>query len=431
MAANGQPAAAVATIDDLPENLLLDIFLRLPSLSDLVRAACTCLAWRNLVTNFPPFRRQFIDLHPAPLLGLFFHTPFQAVPGIPAFAPARRNDPELVAAILSGDFFLTSLQARDGPEANWSFLDACGGYLLLIKEDEVLLLLLNPLARWCERFFDLSDSRIFEDDDYDREGDRQLLYAGLICDDENPASFGIFCLAAHGEFRLRAAVFFSFLGMGGDWFLSPWLDVPHHPNPHPEGDEDDEDDDGDEGDLVLESGMRVGNFIYWLYQNRAYVVVLDPDPNNPRLFVEMIPPLLNLEGFRSSILGQINGDKMCIAYSNGFNIGFMLRQEDGLDAGAWANSRVFNLTDQVRRKLGYLPQNGLKIAAMRGSIVYFTTSQMFHPLDATCWFACLCLESRRLEWLFPRTYNGLFQPYHHSSWSTFLLPENERFYPFI
>ncbi|KAF7022166.1 hypothetical protein CFC21_034990 [Triticum aestivum] len=387
MATNGQPAAAVATIDDLPQNMLLDIFLRLPSLADLVRAACTCLPWRNLVTNFPPFRRQFIDLHPAPLLGLFFDTPFQAVPGIPAFAPAHRNDPELVAAILNGDFFLTTLQARDGPEANWSFLDACGGYLLLIKEDEVLLLLLNPLARWCERFFDLSDSRIFDDDDDDREGDPQLLYAGLICDDESPASFGIFCLAAHGGFRLRATVFFSFLGMGGDWFLSPWLDVPHHPNPHPEGDED------DEGDLVLESGMRVG--------------------------------------FCSSILGQINGDNMCIAYSNGFNIGFMLRQEDGLDAGAWANSRVFNLTDQVRRKLGYLPQNGLKIAAMRGSIVYFTTSQMFHPLEATCWFACLCLESRRLEWLFPMTYNGLFQPYHHSSWSTFLLPENERFYPFI
>ncbi|XP_044336052.1 uncharacterized protein [Triticum aestivum] len=422
MAANGQPAAAAATIDDLPENLLLDIFLCLPSLSDLVRAACTCLPWRNLVTNFPPFRRQFIDLHPAPLLGLFFDTPFPHVPHngfphIPAFAPARRNDPELVAAILSGDFFLTTLQARDGPEANWIVYDARGGYLLLKKLGELLLAVLNPLARWCERFFDLSDAHIFDDDD-DREGDGQFLHAGLICDDENPESFRIFCLVAHGKFRLRAAVFSSFLGIGGDWFLSPWLDVPP---PDPEG---------GQGDLLPESGMRVGNFIYWPYRNRLYVVVLDPDPNNPLLFVEMIPPLLNLDGFPSSILGQINGDNMCIAYSNGFNIGFMLRQEDGLDAGAWVNIRVFNLTDKVRRKLGHLP-NGLEIAAMRGSIVYFTTSHMFHPLEATCWFACLCLESRRLEWLFPRTYNGLFQPYHHSSWSTFLLPENERFYPFI
>ncbi|VAH59762.1 unnamed protein product [Triticum turgidum subsp. durum] len=384
MAANGQPAAAAATIDDLPENLLLDIFLCLPSLSDLVRAACTCLPWRNLVTNFPPFRRQFIDLHPAPLLGLFFDTPFPHVPHngfphIPAFAPARRNDPELVAAILSGDFFLTTLQARDGPEANWIVYDARGGYLLLKKLGELLLSCVNTLARWCERFFDLSDAHIFDDDD-DREGDGQFLHAGLICDDENPESFRIFCLVAHGKFRLRAAVFSSFLGIGGDWFLSPWLDVPP---PDPEG---------GQGDLLPESGMRVG--------------------------------------FPSSILGQINGDNMCIAYSNGFNIGFMLRQEDGLDAGAWVNIRVFNLTDKVRRKLGHLP-NGLEIAAMRGSIVYFTTSHMFHPLKATCWFACLCLESRRLEWLFPRTYNGLFQPYHHSSWSTFLLPENERFYPFI
>ncbi|XBI17285.1 hypothetical protein VPH35_059371 [Triticum aestivum] len=310
-----------------------------------------------------------------------------------------------------------SKTARDGPEANWIVYDARGGYLLLKKLGELLLALLNPLARWCERFFDLSDAHIFDDDD-DREGDGQFLHAGLICDDENPESFRIFCLVAHGKFRLRAAVFSSFLGIGGDWFLSPWLDVPH---PDPEG---------GQGDLLPESGMRVGNFVYWPYRNRAYVVVLDPDPNNPRLFVEMIPPLLNLDGFPSSILGQINGDNMCIAYSNGFNIGFMLRQEDGLDAGAWANIRVFDLTDKVQRKLGHLT-NGLEIAAMRGSIVYFTTSQMFHPLEYTCWFACLCLESRRLEWLFPRTYNGLFQPYHHSSWSTFLLPENERFYPFI
>ncbi|XP_037409607.1 uncharacterized protein LOC119272147, partial [Triticum dicoccoides] len=204
--------------------------------------------------QFPPFRRQFIDLHPAPLLGLFFGTPFPNVPHndfqcIPAFAPARRNDPELVAAILSGDFFLTTLQARDGPEAYWIVYDAHGGYLLLKKLGELLLALLNPLARWCERFFDLSDAHIFDDDD-DREGNGQFLHAGLICDDENPESFRIFCLVAHGKFRLRAAVFSSFLGIGGDWFLSPWLDVPHA------------DPEGGQGDLLPESGMRVGNFIY-------------------------------------------------------------------------------------------------------------------------------------------------------------------------
>uniref|UniRef100_A0A8R7TTM5 DUF295 domain-containing protein n=2 Tax=Triticum urartu TaxID=4572 RepID=A0A8R7TTM5_TRIUA len=173
-----------------------------------------------------------------------------------------------MAAILSGDFFLTTLQVHDGPEAYWIVYDAHGGYLLLKKLGELLLALLNPLARWCERFFDLSDAHIFDDDD-DREGNGQFLHAGLICDDENPESFHIFCLVAHGKFRLRAVVFSSFLGIGGDWFLSPWLDVPHA---DPEGGQD---------DLLPESGMRVGNFIYWPYRKRACVVVLDPDPNNP------------------------------------------------------------------------------------------------------------------------------------------------------
>ncbi|XP_044975673.1 uncharacterized protein LOC123443390 [Hordeum vulgare subsp. vulgare] len=358
-----------------------------------------------------------VDHHPAPLIGLFFDSPLQHVfhsglPCTPAFAPAHRSNPDLVAAILSGDFFLTTLQARDHQQALWSVLDARGGYLLL-RGGGTLLALLNPLARRCERIFDLRDTHIFDDDDY-LEGDLGLAYGGLICDDENPTSFRIFCLASHGEFRLRAAVFFSFLGMGGNWFLSPWLDVPHHPH-----------------GLSLDNGMRVGNFIYWPYRNRSYVVVLDPDPNNPRLFVEMIPPLLNLNGFLSSVLGQINGGNMCIAYSNGFNIGFMLRQEYGLDAGAWANIRVLNLTDPINAKFPPLPENRLEIAAMRGSILYLTTSEMFHGPHVLSWFACLCLESGRLEWLFARMYDGFFQPYHHSSWSTSLLPECERFDPFI
>lgn len=431
MASNGHPPPAKfpfgadrkgTTIDSLPDDVLREFFIRLDSLSDLVRASCTCLAWQKVVTSCRSFRRQFIALHPPPLLGHFFDPPVPESPGIPAFAPTRRSDPEPVAAILSGDFFLTTLQAPglEELEGIWSVLDARGGYLLLSQSDLRLLAVLNPLARRCVRIFDLSDNgpvHIFDDDDLD--GRREILHAGLLCDEENPATFGIFCLAAaHGGFSVRAAVFSSFLGMGGDWFLSPWLDVPQDPLAE---------------ELWLGSGMRVGNFIYWPYQNREYVVVLNPDPNSPRLFVEMIPPILNLGGFHSSILGQIDGVNMCIACSNEFNISVMLRQEDGLQAGTWAEIKVFNLADeaQLEVRLAHLPNNVIRIVEMRGSIVYLTTSEMYHPPRDGCWFLSLCLRTDALELLFHRTYDGFFQPYHHSSWSTFLLPESERFYHFI
>nr|CAB3477541.1 unnamed protein product [Digitaria exilis] len=91
-------------IHKLGEDLLLEIFLRLPSLATLVRAALTCRAWRHAVASSPSFRRRFRAAHPPPLLGLFFepHGPVQApnTPVFPSFVPARRRDRDLTAAFL-------------------------------------------------------------------------------------------------------------------------------------------------------------------------------------------------------------------------------------------------------------------------------------------------------------------------------------------
>uniref|UniRef100_A0ACD5VX12 Uncharacterized protein n=1 Tax=Avena sativa TaxID=4498 RepID=A0ACD5VX12_AVESA len=396
---------------------LREIFLRLDSLSDLVRAACTCREWRKAAASSPPFRRQFIKRHPAPLLGLFFDPPSPDVPAIPSFAPARGTDPMLVAALLRGDFLLTNLQRRPlSVEPSWFVLDARGGYLLLMNWDEGLLALLNPLAPPHQRFFDVDDIRIFDDHHI---GDRQILRAGVIFHDENPERFGIFCLASQGEFRLRAAVFSSDLGIDGGWILSSWLVVPPHPHPDPEipgG--------------WLESGMRAGNFIYWPYRNRQHVVVLDPtDPNIPRLFVEMIifPAGMDLDDFGSYTIGETHGGTMSIAYTDVFNIVLMVRGEDGRDAGTWTNVREFDLADELFELLGQFP-DGLELVAMRGSIVYFTTSQMYHPSQNPCWFGSLCLETGKGEWLFARAYDAFFQPYHHLSWTSFL---EECWQPFV
>ncbi|XP_051224823.1 uncharacterized protein [Lolium perenne] len=406
-------------IDSLPGDLLREIFLRVDPLPDLVRAASACRGWRDAVVSFPPFRRHFIKRHQAPLLGFFFDPPSRDVPSIPSFAPARWNDPMLAAALLRGDFLLTSLQRRPLlVEPSWFVLDARGGYLLLIKWDEGsegLLALLNPLEQR-QRFFDVDDIRIF--DDGDRLSSRHFLRGGLILDEENPDRFGIFCVASQGEFRLRAAIFSSAradaMPMDGGWILSSWLEVEHPVDPAIDG-----------GTwLWPDSGMRAGRFIYWPYMDGRHVLVLDPThPATPRLFVERItfPDGLDRAEFGRYIIGETRNGMMSIAYTDGFTVVLMAPLEDGWAAGTWTPVDRFDLTDELVTMLGQLPaEDELELVAMRGTILYYTTSQMYHPSHNSCWFASLCLETGQGEWLFARAYDAFVQPYNHLLWPRFL-----------
>ncbi|KAL6615529.1 hypothetical protein ACP70R_037799 [Stipagrostis hirtigluma subsp. patula] len=154
-----QATAATAThICSLGDDLVLQIFLRLPSLATLVRAACACRAWRRAVASSPAsFRRRFRALHPAPLLLGVFGNPHRG--GLPIFSPAlHHRDRDVLAAVRGGDFCFTSLleAAGDGDvPPRWSVSDCRDGHLVLMNWERGLVVVANPLAPTCPEYIAL------------------------------------------------------------------------------------------------------------------------------------------------------------------------------------------------------------------------------------------------------------------------------------
>ncbi|KQK01485.1 uncharacterized protein LOC100822335 [Brachypodium distachyon] len=92
------PAPEQLTLDELLE----EIFLRLPTAADLARAAMACVSFRRVIAGHR-FLRRFRVLQPPPLLGMLegiINLPFRpALPPHPSAAAARAfadADPDLL-----------------------------------------------------------------------------------------------------------------------------------------------------------------------------------------------------------------------------------------------------------------------------------------------------------------------------------------------
>ncbi|GJN18452.1 hypothetical protein PR202_gb05616 [Eleusine coracana subsp. coracana] len=347
-------------ISSLGDDLLLEIFLRLPSLATLVRAALTCHAWRRAVTSSPAFRRRFRELHPAPVLGLFFETPSvildPTLPAFPSFVPVRRRDRDLTAAVRHGDFFLTSLQGYPDLAHSWDILDCRGGYALVMNGDQATLAVVNPLARRSERFFDLHHGDILEDS----HGFTVRHNPRLIWSDQDPNSFRVVRIA-HDESRVRATVFSS---KTGEWSILPWADLSQKP--------------ASRRFWLRDSNMQANGSMYWVYSNRRHMVKLDTETLH-FCDVEVPRRLWNLRC--SFVVGETNDES--------------------------------SLWTELGQILGDIMHNcdGLKVVAVRDGIAYLATMKEFIGELVPSWFFSLCLKTMKLEKLFERTNDTYVHPY--------------------
>ncbi|CAN6356968.1 unnamed protein product [Urochloa humidicola] len=115
---------------DLPVDLLQDIFLRLDSTADLVRAAATCAPFRRAISNVH-FRRRFRLLRRPPILGFLYGGGCDSVCDA-RFRPAQPPRHSAAAAhafAKVADFEFSTLPSR----RSWRVRDACDGRVLLSR----------------------------------------------------------------------------------------------------------------------------------------------------------------------------------------------------------------------------------------------------------------------------------------------------------
>ncbi|EAY74866.1 hypothetical protein OsI_02755 [Oryza sativa Indica Group] len=342
-------------IDSLGEDLLLDIFLRLPTLASLVRAALTCRAWRPAVASSPSFRRRFRDLHPPPLLGVFCDPRGH---GLPVFLPSHGRDRDVLAAIRGGDFLLTR-RLRDlddgGAPLRWRVSDCRGGYLLLVNSDAGLVATVNPMAPRMTDFinmpFRINDSAANNAGAADATGQEEesspiSLDLHLICSEEDPMSFQLVWLC-HDESRVQATVFSN--GTNG-WCHLPWVDIearaspvaPHDGNKH-----------------WLKPGMQANGLIFWPFKNKEHMLVLDT--NTMKFTVHEIPVFSEVQQGCSFAVGETKDDVPCIVCVVGTTVSVWMRKfnEKGVERWRFADSI---LSSEEANQLGI--HGGLKVVTL-------------------------------------------------------------------
>nr|XP_051194480.1 uncharacterized protein LOC127307757 [Lolium perenne] len=336
--------SAPTTILALSDDLLREVFLRLPSLPTLVRAAFACPAFLRAVRSSPAFRRRFRDLHSPTILGAFL---VDDEPTTPTFAPVRlrgrRSDPDHAAALRGLDVFLTRLpdaidvkkddaetedaedededvqdeEDDDDEDEGWSMLGCRDGYVLLVTPrcNTKKVAVYDPLAGALHLFPGPPDEVFSGDPEY-TEAEFHM-----IPSEADDRSFRVLCVPKEDGGKQIAV--FSPDTM--EWKISP---TPWSLQ------------DADNVELVR------NGLVYWASSDQ------DEDQDDDHYIPVLHTSTLQFSQTHlpigpSGVLGETNDGKLCLArvhYDNLELMVWVLRAgRDGVDK--WRKDRTFEIVD--------------------------------------------------------------------------------------
>ncbi|KAM0832448.1 hypothetical protein ACQ4PT_064892 [Festuca glaucescens] len=331
------------------------IFVRLPSLPSLVRAAFACRAFLHAVRSFPTFRPRFRDLHPPPLLGLFVR---HCVGDIPSFVPLRGlADPDQSAVVRGSDFFLTRVPDDQG---FWNVTNLRDGYLLLHNWEHRLFAAYSPLAGVLHRI------------PAPPEAVRELYI--LSPPEERHGSFRLVCVQEDG-LQVRAVVFSSDTG---EWQVLPWAEAAAINKNHPED---------DKHCLPPRTGKLVDGRIYWTRHD--YVIVLDTATLQ---FSSMdLPPYMY--GQKPFVVGETKDDKLCMVCA--------IDEEDTIAVWVWRADADRVEKWMLDKEVEVEDLSTLKLVAVKQGFVHLHWMAVEEPgIVPLCDFFSLCLEKEEMKKIF-------------------------------
>ncbi|KAM0908665.1 hypothetical protein ACQ4PT_015312 [Festuca glaucescens] len=403
-----QPAPT--TILALGDDLLREVFLRLPSLPSLVRAALACPAFLRAVRSSPTFRHRFRDLHSPTILGAFVVD--DEIP-MPTFAPVRlrdrRSDPDHAAALRGLDVFLTRLpdaigvkkddgedaedededeedvEDEDGPMAEWSMSGCCDGYVLLVmpRWNTKKVAVYEPLTGALHLFPGPPDEVFSGNSEY-TEAEFHVIPSKA--DDR---SFRVLCVPKENGGDHIAVLSQDTM----KWQITP---TPWRLQ--------------EEGNVEL---VRNG-LVYWACSDRDYIPVL----NTATLQFSQtdMPPT-----GPSGVLGETSDGRLCLARACNDNLElkvWVLRAgDDGVDK--WMKNSTFQMVNAMDKLTLNIVDEcpSLNVVAIVGGFVYLT----IHQNEPPNWLLSFCIETRELQKLCRITRFEFCYPYI-MAWPPSLVP---------
>uniref|UniRef100_A0ACD5WQ37 Uncharacterized protein n=1 Tax=Avena sativa TaxID=4498 RepID=A0ACD5WQ37_AVESA len=403
-AAKHRPSAPT-TITDISDDLLREIFLLLPSLPSLVRAAVACRIFLHAVRSSPAFRRRFQAKHPPQLLG-FFNDPRGNE--IPSFNPLRnRSDLDHTAAVRGADFYLTRLPEDScNPSLGWEIASCHSGYLVLVNRTTPKIGAYNPFTQAMDLFPQPPDQIAA----YFPEPPEEIVLSlkdfspflefHIVISEEDQGMFRMVSVQHRNTQRQVQACIAVFSSATREWKVSPWVETPTPLQPEDDGEE-----------MLFEAGMQSNGFVYWKHTSQAYVLVL----NIATLQFSGLdlPLFLGEVDSELFILGHTKDGKLCMVAADDSNakigtldVWFWTADDHGVEK--WMLQDTYPLSTFLDvTKSSTEDHATLKVEGLVDGFVYLSIKYDVHTQS----LLSLCLETGKLSKLFDDTYATPAHPY--------------------